>query len=391
MFIEREDMLRDKVKKIFILIWVSLLSMAMLGCDKKEDDMENVTVDKVVNNDIEETSSNKNEIEKEETTKDTTESVTEEVKIEKILKSEKKYASGITLNNVTEYDINGNKIKYSDYDTETGEIEEEIDWKYDNMGNAVSEKVYNAEYEATYMIEYYREYDEHGKQTVYKESTGWGEVLDECITDWEYDINNRVIKQVDYDIDKKIILTREWEYDETGNMVRESTVDYSCGDFITEWVYNDGQVVKKTEVKDYDESRMWTYNDEGETVIQQVPLDYRGKDIEIVTIYEYDTSGNNTKTIVTNADGQQEMEVNEYDSENRLIKCIYYLDSKKGRSVEYEYDNDDNLVKETIYTGKDNIMKIREYIYDSNGNQIKGIAYDGEGNINETVEFEYYE
>ena len=63
-----------------------------------------------------------------------------------------------------------------------------------------------------------------------------------------------------------------------------------------------------------------------------------------------------------------------YDANKNMIKSVH-PSSSLVKTFEYEYDVNNNIVKETLYYNE-TVFSIYEYTYDSNGNMIKELYYE---------------
>ncbi|MGN0553929.1 MAG: tetratricopeptide repeat protein, partial [Oscillospiraceae bacterium] len=76
---------------------------------------------------------------------------------------------------------------------------------------------------------------------------------------------------------------------------------------------------------------------------------------------------------------------NEYDSENKLVKCtVYNSDNEAVRIKEYYYDENGLL----SYITENDTLRC-EYFYDNNGNKVKHIQYTPDGKENFNTEWQY--
>jgi len=101
----------------------------------------------------------------------------------------------------------------------------------------------------------------------------------------------------------------------------------------------------------------------------------------LLTQKEYDSNGNQTKTVCS---GDDDVDLYEYDSNGNLTKTVYH----DGTFSQYEYDSNGNLTKTVYHDGT-----FSQYEYDSNGNKTKEVypngsvyQYEYDSNGNKTKE-----
>lgn len=87
-------------------------------------------------------------------------------------------------------------------------------------------------------------------------------------------------------------------------------------------------------------------------------------------------------------DGSQ-IKVNEYDSQNRLIKEKNYDDENLYLEAEYEYDSEGKLIKKTYFNGDRFNEGWQEFEYDDNNQMTKDWHYANTGEEYSCVEYEY--
>ncbi|MCR5802892.1 MAG: hypothetical protein K6G47_01395 [Clostridia bacterium] len=202
----------------------------------------------------------------------------------------------------------------------------------------------------------------------------------------EYDDNGNVVKRVDYNVgnndyttlsayDEEGILRRRrveldgffygtlessFQYDETGNLLKETfTAHYDCSD---------------TTRPSYDSEGYVEYEYENGVLVRlfRSQTDYEADTYTVTSHeeYEYDEQGQLIKTTVyssgTNTEEALECEIFfEYDEEGRLIRKTTSYEGKSDEEETYEYDASGNLIK----TVSDDETVVSTY--DADGRKVK--------------------
>jgi hypothetical protein len=78
-----------------------------------------------------------------------------------------------------------------------------------------------------------------------------------------------------------------------------------------------------------------------------------------------------------------------FDSHGNIIEEIEYEGDKISTHVKYEYDEDDNLIKETELNTAGKATEVIEYKYDSDGRKIKETELNSSGKINKIIDYKY--
>ena len=126
---------------------------------------------------------------------------------------------------------------------------------------------------------------------------------------------------------------------------------------------------------------------------------YRGLDR---IVYRYNIKGNLIDEIHYNSNIQPAHTRYNYSNDGNIVKAIFY-DTRDGSVsywTDYEYDNDDSLIVQTVYSTSGSRYSWVEYTYDINGNRISETqyfedkrrswfehTYDADGNCIETIYF----
>jgi len=241
-----------------------------------------------------------------------------------------------------EYDEVGNKIGESVFGI-NGEYIQYTEYKYDPASNLlVSETFFNSKGGSIVSKNEYQ-YDERGNQT-------WSRTTDEDsdveLHKYEYDSNNRGIKEWKYYDDEKVMCVIEYQRDDQGQVIKESywkengTPDME--------VYGCHYVSRE-------------YDDFG-NLCHVIIYDTKGKPIVPKTQYdaceirwEYDKSGKVTK--LTNYDGYGN---SANGKEGWCTEQTEYNNEGKISSIERKSINGNTLYKETIEYESNGITKNKE-------------------------------
>lgn len=316
--------------------------------------------------------------------------------------------------------------------TESGDLEEEVCYYYDNEGvlkfytvekyGENGETIVKAKYDAeskllTYEA-YEREYNESGQLVEYIIKDEFGKVLSK--ESYEYNTSGETVKYVYYD------------YDEAGNIVSGKAREYfPNGETKREEVYGEkGCIIKVTEYgEDGNITKHMNYDTNGEIISGYTRERY--EDGRIKQSINYGTGGSILRVYEENEDGTKNKEINfhedgtiDYGSETE-----YYLDGVKkqiiaygeGGRTDYIYKYDENgvtteyteygynfssgeflycrkmeydvlgqVIKETEYDVNGEIESVTLYKWDSVGNPLSEMRYDASGNLLFGEEYEYH-
>ena len=129
------------------------------------------------------------------------------------------------------------------------------------------------------------------------------------------------------------------------------------------------------------------YNQDG-NLIRKVKND---GDQSSTILWEYDENGNEIRESLYAPDGTiQNQHTYEYDRNGNRIRHIYSGENvDKPSMLEYVYDDDGNHIKTIHYNSDGNIIETTEYEYDANGNTQRYVDYAADGNIAYITEYEY--
>ncbi|MBQ9608754.1 MAG: hypothetical protein IJV15_04820 [Lachnospiraceae bacterium] len=248
----------------------------------------------------------------------------------KTLKKETVYHSDGSLQEITEYDKNGNEIKNSYYNDSVW-FEYNHIYEFDQNGNKIKEIKYNPDGS----IQEITEYDFNGNKTKYIPYNDGSISYSE---EYEYDPHGNLTKSVTYNSDGSLSYYYTYEYDNE-KMVK-STQHNTDGSILYYYTYeydeNDNEIKNTCFKADNSTSYMYTYT------------------------YEYDKNGNIIKKITSGPNGTIE-EIMEYDADGNIT---YHKIDISNHYIKYKYDDDGDIIEYTIYNIEDDlILSYTKYEY----------------------------
>jgi len=188
---------------------------------------------------------------------------------------------------------------------------------------------------------------------------------------YEYDANNNRTKRTNYSYGE-LSSEQSYEYDTEGRLVKETLLDYSFGESkcVTLYEYNsEGLLSKESVTDDY-----WTLEyyyeydeDKRRSVIHRKNVVVNDKLCEDTLEYAYDAQGGYTVKYIL--EGQPYL-IYEIDKNGSIVKEIRYKNGTENiveHTYDYQYDQDENLTKKITYNDG-TIQEILEYEYDDNKN-----------------------
>lgn len=214
----------------------------------------------------------------------------------------------------------------------------------------------------------------------------------------ECDENGNRVKETHYDDAECSILLCEVEYDENGNLTVQTL--YNADGSIEEWYEyeydKNGKTIKETVYNADDSIKYWIENeyDEYGIWIKANSYDANGTNFVDYSLKEYDENGNLVKETIYGLDfGLGSNFVDVYDKNGNRIRQIFYDDKDNVLYwVEHECDEENRDSKMSFYDADGSIMNWHEfeYEYDVNGMlHLKRTMYNADGSIEEWVEIEY--
>lgn len=251
----------------------------------------------------------------------------------------------------TEYDINGNEIKYTDASRNNTSVK-----KYDGKGNLIYK---NGSY-------------------------------------YVYDSKNRLIYQGDREENYDGEYTSHWEYNNDGTVKKYRRGSKNYGTVIENFYDSDGKLIKKTcQDGPWADLKTATYEYDNDVLVYRedpdnidggtfmVELDDNGNIVYEFLEYGFDDEyGFHENRSILEPSNERNYE---YDENNHLIY-------KSEGTVEctYEYDEAGNVIHETLNDDGTNIERYWDYEY-KDGNIIsykKYLLYDGQEFIEELYKFD---
>lgn len=244
------------------------------------------------------------------------------------------YSPEGAIDNVDEYDLDGNIIKTIFYD-ESGNETSTMENEYVN-GNLVKATRYNMG-----LLDYVYEYDYNQNNARIRASVTYSEGDAMVTSEGESDANGNIIVERSYDENGNVMAVNEYDYDGNGNVIKITVLSA------------DGTSMGSTE-------------------------------------NEYDKYGNITKECGYSSDGSLEYTLEyeyEYDTKGNVILETDYYDGNVSSSHEYNAKHEEIKTMNPDENGK---MKVTyEAEYDSEGNIIKGISYDLDGSVYDITQYTY--
>ncbi len=250
-----------------------------------------------------------------------------------------------------EYDDNGKLIKKTDYGRD-GEIWRTQSYEYDANGNVILEKqTLDDSINKTSLLYYgYIEYSYYDN--------------DICKSSCVYDFDDKIMRKIENDEYGNRTLYAEYNSD--GNISSGKKNEYSYNS-------NDKKIKEVSELfnsekKDWEieSSSDYKYDSNG-NIISYTSYDSNGT-INSCTEYTYDINGNEIKEIIYNGS---------IEKVSRVSLKDYYENGK--------------LKKWTHKDGNEELLYYIEYEYDDDNDLLKTIKYDKDGNISSYDVYEYYE
>lgn len=152
----------------------------------------------------------------------------------------------------------------------------------------------------------------------------------------------------------------------------------------------DGNVLKEIDYVDeniesgHDEMM---YNAKGNVLTKK---SYNGGKLYRTYSYEYDSYGDLVKeTEVKVSSGEEDIVEYKYlYADDCMVKKTRYYNGEKSGYTEYKYDENNRVIKETVYNGYDALMDEYSYEYDDKGNVTTSIHTDGGSNIETSMTYD---
>jgi len=266
------------------------------------------------------------------------------------LKSISEAVSGTTRTTSMTYDALGNltRIDYANGTYTT--------FDYDKA-NRVTGLNYNKD--GTPTVSYTIAYDDAGNPTSF--------VKDSQTTTFDYDNLNQLTRVTEPGGTNKV----EYTYDAAGNQTKTSETVGGSLAWSAEYTYDERGNVTKIKDVNPDKSTFYLYNESGQLIKTYNQLNNYG----VSSFYSYNNAGQLTEIRVQNASGATtDLLDYTYDANGNVERVDDLLN---GKSVTYEYDTQNQLVRETYRTGE-TVNSTITYTYDELGNRT---SVNDNGNI----------
>lgn len=195
-------------------------------------------------------------------------------------------------------------------------------------------------------------FDENGHVVEETHYTEEGDV-DNC-TRYEYDENGRVISSTQVDSEEYISQKSNMYYDAEGRLIKQGNMyGEDSPEYFTVFEYQNGLLMRQDS---YD-------GDE---------LDYTEKE------YEYNEAGQCIKEIDYNDEGEKQYIIeNQYNEKGLLVQQVRdEVLNKDRRSYQYEYDEQNNKIKDLIYNYNEELIAKVYYRFNENNQLIEAEAED---------------
>lgn len=282
---------------------------------------------------------------------------------------------------ITEYDRNGNEIKFEMYD-KYDHLKYSSISTYDDKGNLLTEYRESDNGRTTFEKNVY---DKNGN--LIKEYEGDNE--DNLILDMEYEYDNGLLKKcVNYNEDGSIWDIKEYEYD-NGRLTKEKVLSDSGYVFrIYEYEYDkEGRLSKKTD-NFYGHVTIYYYDKE-ERIIRE---ELYGEDKELSAVYKnkYGNYGI-TEEYAYKSDGTlRSHKKTYYDEKGQLSKTVYVNEKGKEKvSATWEYDAYGNMIHYWGVRGYETTAEYNEYGYPVFKHEVCMDSFRDAGTYDITTQFEY--
>lgn len=188
------------------------------------------------------------------------------------------------------------------------------------------------------------DYSTSGKVVLEKSFNSQGEIQEKI--EYKYDEYDRITSQLMYYDENEVVERREYLYNEHGILYRinkyysEGTSEY------TQYLYNEAGFLteKKSFSEDHEHEETEVFEYQGGSIVREVKYD---NDMKPVYEQKINRSDDETEIITMDIDTGTTRKVEEYDNEGRRSKILAY--DKKDRlisRIQYNYE-DNNIVRIT--------------------------------------------
>lgn len=232
------------------------------------------------------------------------------------------------------HDNNGNL--YREININNGNIDQVITYTYDEQGNLISES-YDYDYNGVAdRIDAYT-YNEQGNLSTKNIDSDTDGVADETITYTYDEQDNLITESIDSNADGIADQIMTYAYDNRGNLISESI------DFDTDRIAN--------------QITTYTYDERGDLTETSYDRNADGF-VDLIDKYVFDKDG---KLVSETRTDNNENDIDDPDSE----------------TITYTYDENGNLVQETVNAGNDDALNSTvTYVYDAQNNLMEEAHYE---------------
>lgn len=186
-----------------------------------------------------------------------------------------------------------------------------------------------------------------------------------------------------------------YEYNEIGNKLEEKHYFLNNLDISFKYEYDaENKLIKETSYLSSGTINTYIlYEYDAENNLIKKTANKDDGSMNSLRIYEYDDNNNLLKEEAYDKNNKiSYIYTYEYNDENNLIKSILYdPDNVVLYSNKYEYDDENNLIKKIFDKGKYLEGEYYIYKYDIEGNKIKSEYYYSNGELKESYTYEYDE
>lgn len=152
---------------------------------------------------------------------------------------------------------------------------------------------------------------------------------------------------------------------------------------------SDGNPLVKTRLSKSGSKKEYQYNSKGD-ITKETTYSSRGKESTIK--FKYGTNGQLSTVITYDKSGKLYTKVKyEYEGENRTKSYLYSSDNELVKWADFEYDNHGNKISMYDHHSQALLDESFEYEYDDDDNLIKESKFYRDGSVAEWTEYTYSE
>ncbi len=229
---------------------------------------------------------------------------------------------------------------------ETGELEEENTYKYNDAGKLISHILYYATEDVTEK----RILERNEKGDLLCEVKMYGDDEGEK-TEYKYDEKGNIIAIVQYDEEGTFISKEEIKYNESGNVTDRVQFDA------------DGKTTGRN-----------AYNYNGDKEIEEIEYDAK-ENLISKTLAKFNEAGKETTSTQTNAQGKLISSVlNVFDDHGNVIEKIFK--DFYSKNIRYAYDDQNRMIGQEIFDSNGLLLRRNTFAYDDEGNVTEEQTYE---------------